>query len=168
MTVSIVNINGIDAKIAGKLGYMSISVEDFTTPGSFFYYKEASSGTQMSLHWKLGGFEGEWRHGGLNITGYTGAGGNVVIPAKISRWPVTKIGYGAFTRGRDLISVTIPDSVTEIDQYAFSYNKLASITIGDNVIISWNPEAANFLNGYGSSGKKAGTYVRNGNNWRLR
>jgi hypothetical protein len=60
----------------------------------------------------------------VTITGYTGAGGAVAIPASIDGTPVTAIGEAAFSpnyRGNQSItSVSIPDSVTSIGSYAFS------------------------------------------------
>ena len=62
------------------------------------------------------------------LVAYTGAGGDVVIPAG-----VTSIGDYAFD-GCDLTSVTIPDSVTSIGSSAF-YNcsGLTDVTIPDSV-----------------------------------
>ncbi|MDR2211166.1 MAG: leucine-rich repeat domain-containing protein [Spirochaetaceae bacterium] len=132
LTVSITGVNGINAQTAGEQGYMSISAENFTT-------------------WV---FEVGWRFGGIGITKYKGNDKNVVIPANISRWPVTfigdrafsgnrltsvtipagvtSIGYAAF-RDNSLTSVTIPDSVTSIGDQAFSGNRLTSVTIPDSV-----------------------------------
>jgi hypothetical protein len=72
-------------------------------------------------------------NGAITITGYTGSGGNVTIPATINGLPVTSIGDEAFS-GSPLISVTIPDSVTSIGDGAF-YNceSLTSVTIPDSV-----------------------------------
>jgi len=49
----------------------------------------------------------------ITITGYTGAGGAVIIPDAISGLPVTRLGIQAFFVS-SLTSVTIPGSVTEI------------------------------------------------------
>jgi BspA type Leucine rich repeat region (6 copies) len=56
--------------------------------------------------------------GALTITGYTGPGGAVTIPATTNGYPITSIGAQAFS-GTGLTSVTIPDSVTSIGQEAF-------------------------------------------------
>ena len=60
---------------------------------------------------------------------YTGVGGEVIIPDS-----VTEIGEYAFSSCDGLTNITIPDSVTEISNYAF-YNctRLTSITIPDSV-----------------------------------
>jgi TolB-like protein len=162
MTVSIVSINGMDAKTAGEQGYMRISVEDFNTPESFFY----TAG--RFLVWRLGDFEGTCLLGGVCISNYAGSGENVVIPAKINRWVVTSINEGAFDYS-NLTSVTIPDCVISIGWHAFSGNKLTSVTIGNNVSLGNNRAFdGNFDDVYNSNDKKAGTYVRSGDNWRLR
>jgi hypothetical protein len=77
----------------------------------------------------------------LTITGYTGPGGAVVIPSAIEGRTVTSIGEFAFGTGSwrysetNLISVTIPDSVTNIEQAAFeNCQNLTNVMIGNGVI----------------------------------
>ncbi|MDR1909015.1 MAG: leucine-rich repeat domain-containing protein [Spirochaetaceae bacterium] len=77
-------------------------------------------------------FETEEEDGNLTITGYTGSGGNVVIPSKLYGQPVIAIGDEAFS-GKGLTGLTIPDSVTSIGYYAFANNYLESLTIPDTV-----------------------------------
>jgi uncharacterized repeat protein (TIGR02543 family) len=71
------------------------------------------------------------------ITGYTGLGGVVVIPATLGTsppYPVTNIGSEAFSFCTGLTSVTIPNSVTTIGTSAFGYcSGLTSVTIGSGV-----------------------------------
>ena len=45
---------------------------------------------------------------------------NIVIPATYKGLPVTSIGGSAFVRCSSLTSVTIPNSVTSIGEYAFA------------------------------------------------
>jgi len=73
------------------------------------------------------------------ITGFTAGASTTIltIPATVtfggSTYNVTGIGYEAFI-GNQLNSVTIPSSVTIIDDYAFyGNNQLASVTISDSV-----------------------------------
>lgn len=55
---------------------------------------------------------------------------DIVIP-----YGVTKIGYQAFASDRHQIdSITIPDTVTEIDDGAFADCHITSLTIPDSVI----------------------------------
>lgn len=65
------------------------------------------------------------------ITGYTGPGGNIAIPAYIDGVAVTNIANGApgIFQSKGLTGVTIPSSVTFIGQYAFAYNELTNVTI---------------------------------------
>ena len=73
-------------------------------------------------------------NGTLTVTGYTGPGGNVVIPAAANGLPVTAIGDKAFFANSDLISVIIPDSITRIGNNAFFFcENLASVTIPDKL-----------------------------------
>jgi hypothetical protein len=72
-------------------------------------------------------------NGTITITGYTGPGGVVNIPAQINGLPVTSIGFDAFA-DTALTSVTIPDSVTTIGAAAFADDLfLATVYIGSGV-----------------------------------
>ena len=63
------------------------------------------------------------------LTKYNGPGGNVTIPAG-----VTKIGDNVFWSCESLTGVTIPEGVTSIGQNAFGYCKgLTSVTIPNGV-----------------------------------
>ncbi len=57
-------------------------------------------------------------NGAVTLTAYAGSGGAVEIPRSVDGLPVTKIGSWAFSY-RKLMSVTIPDSVTQIGEDAF-------------------------------------------------
>ena len=96
-----------------------------------------------SAHQTLSGeTSGDWTYSvsdnQATITGYSGAGGAVVIPSVVNEISVVKVGDSypsIFGEGNSTVTnVTIPDSVTSIGIYAFSdcYN-LTSITIPDSV-----------------------------------
>jgi len=68
----------------------------------------------------------------IRITGYTGSDWTVRIPSHIRGLPVTHIGAGAF-RNRNLVGVTIPDTVTHIENNAFGDNQLTSVAIPSSV-----------------------------------
>ena len=73
---------------------------------------------------------------GVVITKYIGSSNVANIPSKINGLPVTSIGKYAFILGSDLISVTIPNSVTYIDDNAFEFcRNLTSVTIPNSVTI---------------------------------
>ena len=74
--------------------------------------------------------------GAITITGYTGPGGAVTIPGMINGLPVTGIGngspygYAAVFSGNSVTSVTIPSSVTSIEEAAFQdCASLTAITV---------------------------------------
>ena len=121
--------------------------------------------------------------GVVTITGYSGPGGAVVIPAAIEGYPVTAIGASAFVNS-NLTSVDIPNSVTSIGDWAFTSNQLttvnipnsvtsigvrafninpslATITIGENVLIDGTQTGRfeGFRIRYESQLRAAGTYT---------
>ncbi len=59
--------------------------------------------------------------------------GNITIPQTANGYKVTAIGWYAFYKCTNLTSVTIPESVTKIEGYAFSHTNLSSITIPKSV-----------------------------------
>lgn len=72
--------------------------------------------------------------GKISIKDYKGSSENVEIPDNFDGFPVVSIGEKAFRNKGSLVSVTIPDSVTLIDWYAFeSCSKLKSVVIGKSV-----------------------------------
>ena len=72
-------------------------------------------------------------NGAITVTGYTGSGGAVVIPPSTNGYPVTSIGANAFS-GSGVTSITIPNSVTSIGDFAFwACFSLTSITIPSSV-----------------------------------
>ena len=81
-----------------------------------------------------GDYTYEVTKGEVTITAYTGAGGAVNIPEKISAYPVKVIGIDAFSSKNTITSVTIPSSVTNIAGGAF-YNctSLKSVVLPKNL-----------------------------------
>ena len=85
-------------------------------------------------------------NGTITITGYTGSGGAVTIPSTTNGLPVTAIGgyyegglpphgvwRGAFYECNSVTSVTIPSSVTNIDEDAFVFCfGILAITVDTN------------------------------------
>jgi len=115
------------------------------------------------------GFQAIENGGKVTITGYTGNEKNLTIPGTANGMPIVAIGKEAF-RGKGLISITIPASVTAIEAFAFAdNNQLTNITIGANVTLvaeinSWGEGTFSFGygfdNAYNNGGKPAGSYKR--------
>ena len=60
--------------------------------------------------------------------------GDIVIPSEYKGKPVTELGYGAFQRNKNIVSVTIPGSVKYIGWYAFiDCENLKSVSIQEGV-----------------------------------
>ena len=70
----------------------------------------------------------------ITITGYTGAGGDVIIPDTINNLLVTSIGHGAFQQLTSLTNVTIGNSVTNIADLSFLGTGLKSVKIPNSVL----------------------------------
>ena len=69
----------------------------------------------------------------LMVTEYTGNEKNIVIPDTYNNYKVTSIGPNAFSE-KDIESITIPDTVTEIEGHAFqSCTNLKSVTLSKNL-----------------------------------
>jgi hypothetical protein len=82
-----------------------------------------------------GDFEYSVSSNKATITGYTGSGGDIIIPDKVGEnVPVTAIGGSAFLNNTTLTSVEIQSGVTTINSSAFNgCTALASVTIPDTV-----------------------------------
>lgn len=87
------------------------------------------SGDYIIDDWKINISE----EGNISIKEYKGSSENVAIPDNFDGFPVVSIGQDAFEK-KDVVSVTIPDSVTYIGWGAFSScSKLKSVVIGKSV-----------------------------------
>ena len=69
---------------------------------------------------------------GVSINKYNGAGGTITIPREINGLPVRAIGNESFS-GKEILDITIPDSIIYIGSNAFSGNLLAGVTIPNSV-----------------------------------
>jgi len=95
---------------------------------------------QTNIHWgyftaeEYPDFAFQRQDSGLILVGYTGNGGDVVIPDTVGGYPVTAIADRVFYNCDSLTTIVIPDSVTSIGKYAFySCYSLTSIVIPDSV-----------------------------------
>lgn len=70
----------------------------------------------------------------ITIINYGGSEKNLVIPAQIDGYSVTRIGYGAFAECKSIETLTIPDGVVSIGDYSFSQStQIREINIPDSV-----------------------------------
>lgn len=71
----------------------------------------------------------------IRINGYEGTNPELVIPSEIDGVPVTMIAEGAFKDNAVLVSVTLPDTITEIKDETFSGCKnLAYINLPSGLV----------------------------------
>jgi hypothetical protein len=70
----------------------------------------------------------------ITITGYTGTGGDMSIPATIYGMPVIEIGDFAFWQNTNVATVSVPNSVIRIGHQAFTYfSSLIDVTMGNSI-----------------------------------
>jgi uncharacterized repeat protein (TIGR03803 family) len=86
--------------------------------GTTVYGGTSSNGTVFSI--ELDQFNDTTNNDAITITGYTGLTNELAIPARLNGLPVTSIGSKAFAGNSRLFNVTIPDSVTNIGEGAFT------------------------------------------------
>lgn len=67
------------------------------------------------------------------IRGYYGTSKEVVIPDTIGGVKVEVIGSRSF-RNKDITSITIPEGVTKIEEYAFSGNKISALDLPESLV----------------------------------
>jgi hypothetical protein len=74
-------------------------------------------------------------NGGIVITGYTGPGGDVVIPDSTNGLPVIDVRTNAFFSCTNITSLAIPGSITNIAYKAFTQcTGLMNVTIGNGTL----------------------------------
>lgn len=77
--------------------------------------------------------------GTAQITDYTGKAIQLEVPSELDGYRVTSIGYHAFYGIGSLTSITLPDSVTSIEDRAFDYCLyLTSVTLPDSLVTLGN------------------------------
>ncbi|MBR5288156.1 MAG: leucine-rich repeat domain-containing protein [Clostridia bacterium] len=78
-----------------------------------------------------------WRQTGKSYTLVSfdaGTGTSAAIPAEVNGLPVSAIAERAFENETTLVSITMPESITEIGSYAFkNCSSLSAITLSDNL-----------------------------------
>ena len=74
--------------------------------------------------------------GNYTIDGYTGAGGDVVVPDTIQGCPVEIIGTGAFQSSADITSLTLPETVELLEGSVGSWcDSLTSISLPQSLLV---------------------------------
>lgn len=85
-------------------------------------------------HTPVTDFEYEENSSGITITKYIGSANEVVIPKIINGIPVKQIGYNAFFMNEDIVSVSLPDTITKIGNNAFDHcPSLMTVTLSSTL-----------------------------------
>jgi len=82
--------------------------------------------------------ESAWDFDTINyaLNGYSGAGGDLVIPAVISGCTVDIIGATAFNNAGGITSITLPETVRQIEDSAISFcDDLVAVELNDGLMI---------------------------------
>lgn len=99
----------------------------------------------------------------IAITGYTGSSKAVTIPSEINGLPVTRLSYPCFNNNESITSVTVPSSVTYIDDLVFKgCTNLTDIQLPDTITyIGYNAfdDSAFALNNYSNGMLYCGKYL---------
>lgn len=105
-------------------GDISVTSSVYSNPSDFSYSNSFSCFDEHGAEYQC-----------ASITGYTGSGGDLVIPDEIDGYPVASIYINAFRGNSDILSVVIPEGVTFIWQGAFSMMpNLTSVILPEGVI----------------------------------
>ncbi len=104
-------VEGNDCILDAKIHYCPL--ENETTIATESEIEEVMTGIDEN------GFTYDGANGELMIVDYLGSCTDLVIPSKIEGWPVTSIRKYAFS-SVDFTSISIPDSIETIGEYAFS------------------------------------------------
>ena len=89
------------------------------------------SGSGLDLTAVEGDFSYELINSGAEaeVTGYKGSGTSITIPDTMGGKPVTGIGNNAFQWNYTVTSVTLPNSIKTIGNYAFDHSAVSSINL---------------------------------------
>ncbi|MGM9637829.1 MAG: leucine-rich repeat domain-containing protein [Eubacteriales bacterium] len=106
----------LPAWILPGCGRTAVNPEDSAekTTEDILVYNPADANPATDFEYAVG------EDGGITITKYIGTDTDVVIPEEIDGKPVTVIGEKAFYSNPTLLTVCMPDSVTEIRRCAFA------------------------------------------------
>ena len=101
---------------------LSLSLFLMTAAVSFAHDFEAKNADGKTIYYKITSSSAPYT---VEVTGYDEYTGDVTIPATVTyggkTYSVTSIGGSAFYDCSGLTSITIPNSVTSIGDYAFSW-----------------------------------------------
>ncbi|TEB07053.1 Listeria-Bacteroides repeat domain protein [Pelotomaculum schinkii] len=126
---------------AVSAGNIRIVDSVFTSAGAYTIQIKAAGYTDATVTQMLNGgidFTYTVASGAATISGYTGSGGNIVVPAAIvhngTAYPVVSIGKDAFNNNSTITTVTLPDGLASIGSSAFrDCTGLTAVTIPNSV-----------------------------------
>ncbi|MBQ2729229.1 MAG: leucine-rich repeat protein [Clostridia bacterium] len=107
-------------------GYKGTAAERFANSCEIPFVALDGSSVPEGLEYSI--YDGE-----IIIKGYTGSAAELDIPAEIDGCPVTRIGGYAFNGNAALTSITLPDTIRFIGDWAFAGTGITSIYIPDSV-----------------------------------
>ena len=75
----------------------------------------------------------DYGDGAIIITKYKGNDTSVVVPEIIGKNVVKAIGFGALQNCTNVCEISLPESIVEIEDFAFSKTAISSIKCPDNI-----------------------------------
>lgn len=132
---------GINAMIENKVWLKTMNPENwlesydtlFSVAQRYLAACVENHNAKVEVGRSMSDFKYEVDKGRVTITRYTGAGGDVVVPAKIDGLPVTVIGSSAF-HCSSISGITLPSSITTIKSDAFGdCHSLTSIVLREGL-----------------------------------
>ncbi|MDO4742972.1 MAG: leucine-rich repeat domain-containing protein [bacterium] len=112
----------------------SITNPEISPSNRYEPYAEESSSTPEYDVKTSGDYDYADVEGGAIILKYNGNKKDVTLPSQIENKPVVEIGNDIFDSDTRLENIVIPSTVKKINDYAFQYAGIRTITIPDSVI----------------------------------
>lgn len=111
----------------------TISYSEISPSNKYEPYKEETPSAVEYDAKTSGDFNYAEVDGGAIILKYNGDKKDVTLPSQIANKPVVEIGSDIFDSDTRLENIVIPNTVKKINDYAFQYSGIKTITIPDSV-----------------------------------
>ena len=128
-----------NAPLIGDASFNQITATAYYPLGDVTWTEDVRRDYGGTLTWESYGevaaeFTYTVKGGEATITGYVGAGGDVVIPAVLGGYPVTGVGICAFANCMSVTGLTVSEGITRIEDRAFELcRNLTALVLPDSL-----------------------------------